>query len=32
LPAAVTADWLRSRLEALAGELMVDVALEEQGD
>ena len=31
LPAAVTTDWLRSRLEALAGELMVDVALDEQG-
>ena len=30
LPAAVTADWLRGRLEALAGELMVDVALDEQ--
>ena len=30
LPAAVTTEWLRSRLEALAGELMVDVALDEQ--
>ena len=30
LPAAVTTDWLRGRLEALAGELMVDVALDEQ--
>ena len=30
LPAAVTTDWLRSRLEALAGELMVDVALDDQ--
>lgn len=30
LPAAVTTDWLRTRLEALAGELMVDVALDEQ--
>jgi len=32
LPSAVTADWLRGRLEALAGELMVDVALDEQGE
>jgi glycine cleavage system regulatory protein len=32
LPAAVTTEWLRSRLEALAGELMVDVALDEQGE
>ena len=31
LPASVTTDWLRGRLEALAGELMVDVALDEQG-
>ena len=30
LPAAVTTDWLRSRLEALASELMVDVTLDEQ--
>ena len=30
LPPAVTTDWLRSRLEALAGELMVDVTLDEQ--
>ena len=30
LPAAVTTDWLRGRLEALAGELMVDVALDEE--
>ena len=30
LPAAVTTDWLRGRLEALAGELMVDVALDDQ--
>ena len=30
LPAAVTTDWLRGRLEALAGELMVDVTLDEQ--
>ena len=30
LPAAVTTDWLRERLEALAGELMVDVTLDEQ--
>lgn len=29
LPAAVTTDWLRSRLETLAGELMVDVTLDE---
>jgi glycine cleavage system regulatory protein len=29
LPASVTTDWLRGRLEALAGELMVDVALDE---
>jgi glycine cleavage system regulatory protein len=32
LPAAVTTDWLRTRLEALAGELMVDVTLDEQGE
>jgi glycine cleavage system regulatory protein len=30
LPAAVTTDWLRGRLEALAGELMVDIGLDEQ--
>jgi len=30
LPATVTTDWLRERLEALAGELMVDVTLDEQ--
>jgi glycine cleavage system regulatory protein len=30
LPAAVTTEWLRSRLEALACELMVDVTLDEQ--
>ena len=30
LPAAVTTEWLRERLEALAGELMVDVTLDEQ--
>jgi len=30
LPAAVTTDWLRERLEALAGELMVDVTLDEE--
>ena len=30
LPATVTTDWLRDRLEALAGELMVDVALDDQ--
>ena len=30
LPPAVTAEWLRGRLESLAGELMVDVAVEEQ--
>ena len=30
LPATVTTDWLRSRLEALASELMVDVTLDEQ--
>src|SRR5262245_10142706 len=30
LPAALTTDWLRARLEALAGELMVDVALDDQ--
>jgi glycine cleavage system regulatory protein len=29
LPATVTTEWLRSRLETLAGELMVDVAFEE---
>jgi glycine cleavage system regulatory protein len=32
LPSAVTTDWLRGRLEALAGELMVDVALDERGE
>lgn len=32
LPAAVTTEWLRERLEALAGELMVDVTLDEQAD
>ena len=31
LPAAITTEWLRERLEALAGELMVDVTLDEQG-
>ena len=31
LPAAVTTEWLRGRLEALAGDLMVDIALDEQG-
>jgi glycine cleavage system regulatory protein len=30
LPASITPDWLRERLEALAGELMVDVTLDEQ--
>ena len=30
LPSAVTPEWLRERLEALAGELMVDVTLAEQ--
>ena len=30
LPPAVTTDWLRGRLEALAGELMVDVTLDEK--
>lgn len=30
LPATVTTAWLRDRLEALAGELMVDVALDDQ--
>jgi glycine cleavage system regulatory protein len=30
LPAAVTTEWLRGRLEALAGELMVDVTLDDQ--
>ncbi len=30
LPAAVTTEWLRGRLESLAGELMVDVALDDQ--
>ena len=30
LPPGVTTDWLRGRLEALAGELMVDVTLDEQ--
>jgi glycine cleavage system regulatory protein len=29
LPAGVTTEWLRERLEALAGELMVDVTLDE---
>lgn len=29
IPASVTADWLRSRLEALAGELMVDLTLDD---
>jgi glycine cleavage system regulatory protein len=29
LPPSVTTEWLRSRLETLAGELMVDVALDE---
>jgi glycine cleavage system regulatory protein len=32
LPAAVTTEWLRGRLEALAGELMVDVTLDEQSE
>ena len=32
LPAAVTTEWLRGRLEALAGELMVDVTLDEQAE
>ena len=32
LPAAVTTDWLRSRLESLASELMVDVTLDEQSE
>ena len=30
LPAAVTTDWLRGRLEALAGEMMVDVTVDEE--
>ena len=30
LPAAVTTEWLREQLEALAGELIVDVTLDEQ--
>ena len=30
LPATVTTEWLRGRLESLAGELMVDVTLDEQ--
>jgi glycine cleavage system regulatory protein len=30
LPAAVTTEWLRGRLEALAGEMMVDVTLDEE--
>jgi glycine cleavage system regulatory protein len=30
LPAAVTTEWLRARLEALAADLMVDIALDEQ--
>jgi glycine cleavage system regulatory protein len=29
LPSTVTTEWLRARLEALAGELMVDVAIDE---
>ena len=29
LPAAVTTEWLRGRLEALAGELMVDITLDD---
>ena len=29
LPAALTTEWLRDRLEALAGELMVDVGLDD---
>ena len=32
LPAAVTTEWLRGRLEALAGELMVDVTLDEHSE
>jgi glycine cleavage system regulatory protein len=32
LPATVTIDWLRTRLESLAGELMVDVALDEEAE
>ena len=32
LPAAVTTEWLRGWLEALAGELMVDVTLDEQSE
>jgi glycine cleavage system regulatory protein len=32
LPAAVTTDWLRGRLEALAGEMMVDVTLDEDAE
>jgi glycine cleavage system regulatory protein len=30
--AAVTTEWLRDRLEALAGEPMVDVTLDEQAE
>ena len=30
LPAAVTTEWLRDRLEALGSELMVDIALDKQ--
>src|SRR5262245_22323357 len=30
LPASVTTEWLRERLEALAGELMVDIALDQE--
>ena len=29
IPSAITLDWLRERLEALAGELMVDLTLDE---
>ena len=32
LPKAVTTEWLRGRLEALAGELMVDVTLDEEAE
>ena len=32
LPATVTTEWLRGRLEALAGELMVDVTLDEEAE
>lgn len=31
LPATISTEWLRERLEALAGELIVDVTLDEQG-